>query len=267
MNRENFLKELEELLADLGSEEREEVLRYYQDLFEDAGPEKEAEILQHLGDPMKVAAEIREGLKGDPDAGEFTERGYRDERFDDDYLAPERYMRQDGRSERGQDAKAGSGGEYYAYEKDAAARSAERRRNGLLLLVLFLVFGLPLAGTVLSAGFSIVAGLLGCVFGILGGLIGLVFGGFVTAVALLVSGVLCVFSGIVNLTAPAMGLMLMCFGFLMLAVAMLLFVAARWGLKTAIPGVFRVSIDFARGICRWIGRLVRRILGKGGAVA
>ncbi len=247
MNHEDFLKELEELLLDLAPDEREEALRYYQDLFEEAGPEGEAEILRRLGDPMKVAAEIREGLQGGPDAGEFTERGYRDERFDDDYLAPEKYAGQGGQSE--------------------AGRDSEKRRNGILLLVLFLVFGLPILGTILSAGFSVVAGLLGCVIGILGGLISLVFGGFVAAAVFLVSGAACIFVGIINLTAPAMGLMLMCFGFLMLAAALLLFVAAGWGMKTAIPGVFRGFIHLVRGVCGWCGRLFRRIFGRGGATA
>lgn len=247
MNQENFLRELEELLSDLAPEEREEVLRYYQDLFAEAGPEGEQEILRHLGDPMKVAAEIREGLQGDPDAGEFTERGYRDERFDDDYLAPEMYAGQAKQSRKG--------------------NSGERGRDGLLLLILFLVFGLPIAGAVLSAGFSAAAGILGCIFGIIGGLIGLVFGGFVTAAAFLASGVSCVIVGIINLTDPAMGLMLMCFGFLMLAAAMLLLAAAGWGLRIAIPGVFRVSLDLVRGVCGWVGRVFRRIFGKGGAAA
>ena len=276
MSQENFLRELEELLSDLASEEREEALRYYQDLFAEAGTEKEAEILQHLGDPMKVAAEIREGLRGDSAEGEFTERGYHDERFDDDYLAPERYVRQAEQS--GTEDGRPFGRRFGAWQQKGfgqrrTAESAEsseggaggRGRDGILLLILFLVFGLPLAGTVLSAGFSIVAGLFGCVVGILGGLFGLVFGGFVTAAAFLASGVLCVIVGIVNLTAPAMGLMLMCFGFLLLAAAMLLLVASRWGLRTAIPGVFRVSRDLARGVCRLIGRLFRRMFGKGGA--
>ncbi len=247
MNRENFLRELEELISDLSPDEREEVLRYYQDLFAEAGPDGEEEILKRLGDPMKVADEIREGLKGDPDAGEFTERGYRDERFDDDYLAPEKYAGQGGRSE--------------------AGRGSEKKRDGILLLVLFLVFGLPIAGTILSAGFSVVAGLIGCVIGILGGLISLVFGGFVSAAAFLVSGVACIFVGIINLTAPAMGLMLMCLGFLLLAAALLLFVVSGWGMKIAIPGVFRGFMNLVRGVCGWCGRLFRRIFGKGGAAA
>lgn len=273
MRRDDFLKELEELLADLEAEELEEVLHYYRDLFAEAGPEKEEEILRHLGDPMKVAAEIREGLQGSPDAGEFTERGYRDERFDDDYLAPERYAGNgfgEGRTEEDNRRRRTAGEavpQGSAAGKDASESRAEKRRNGLLLLVLFLVFGLPIAGSILSAGFSAAAGLLGCVLGILGGLFGLVFGGFVTAGALVVSGILCVIVGMINLTAPAMGLMVMCFGFLMLAAAMLLTVAAKWGCTTAIPGVFRFSIDLIRSVCGWIGRVIRRMFGRGGEAA
>lgn len=62
MNKEQFLKELEDLLQDIDATEREEALNYYRDYFEDAGSEHEQEIIKELESPKKVAQTIKEGL-------------------------------------------------------------------------------------------------------------------------------------------------------------------------------------------------------------
>ena len=59
MSREEFLKELEYLLADLEEEEREEALDYYRDYLEESGDLTPEEIAGRLGSPEKVAAEIK----------------------------------------------------------------------------------------------------------------------------------------------------------------------------------------------------------------
>ena len=62
MNKEEFLKRLDELLQDIDAVEREEALNYYQDYFEDAGSIHEQEIISELESPEKVAQMIKEGL-------------------------------------------------------------------------------------------------------------------------------------------------------------------------------------------------------------
>ena len=62
MNKEQFLKELEDLLQDIDATEGEEALNYYRDYFEDAGSEHEQEIIKELESPKKVAQTIKEGL-------------------------------------------------------------------------------------------------------------------------------------------------------------------------------------------------------------
>lgn len=81
MSYEQFMRELGGLLTGVPEEEREEALQYYSDYFADAGKENEEEVLRELGSPEKVAVQIRAGLKGGTDSGEFTERGYMDEQF------------------------------------------------------------------------------------------------------------------------------------------------------------------------------------------
>ena len=64
MPREEFLKRLEELLADVTAEERAEAIRFYEEYLDDAGPEQEAQVLAELGSPEKVAAIIRANVPG-----------------------------------------------------------------------------------------------------------------------------------------------------------------------------------------------------------
>ncbi|MBQ8198301.1 MAG: DUF1700 domain-containing protein [Lachnospiraceae bacterium] len=64
MNKNEFLRQLENLLSDLPEEERREAMEYYVEYFDEAGPEKEAEVLRELGSPSEVAHNIREDLAG-----------------------------------------------------------------------------------------------------------------------------------------------------------------------------------------------------------
>lgn len=58
MNKEQFLKELEELLSDIPEQEREAALTYYREYFEDAGVENEYLVLKELGSPERIAGTI-----------------------------------------------------------------------------------------------------------------------------------------------------------------------------------------------------------------
>ena len=48
MNKEEFLKRLEQLLSDISEEERADALAFYRSYFEDAGIGNEASILEEL---------------------------------------------------------------------------------------------------------------------------------------------------------------------------------------------------------------------------
>ena len=323
MNKESFLKELSFLLSDLEEDEKKEALQYYQDYFDEAGPEREQEILAHIGSPEKVASEIKNGLFGDPDRGEYTERGYYDERFDEYHCVPDRYTKivkrktsggsweeqagyeknkaQDGSGEnRAQDgsgenrAQAGfresrsqdepgknkaqdstednrtqyGPGEKKTYAVKTTEKEDERqrnRKNGLLLLLLFLFFGLPLAGSIISAGFSVLTAVFGCVFGIFAGLLSLIVGGFAAVIGLVCGGVMVILSGLANLAALPIALMTVCIGFFMLGAAVLVGIVTKWGCTAVIPGLFRFCIDLVGKCVRWIIGLVGRVTGKGGA--
>ena len=295
MNKESFLRELSFLLSDLEEDEKKEALQYYQDYFDEAGPEREQEILAHIGSPEKAASEIKNGLFGDTDRGEYTERGYYDERFDEYHRVPDRYTKivkrktsggweeqaESGKS-RAQDesgenrAQDGSGKNKehagFRENKAQAVRNTEKedekqrnRKNGLLLLLLFLFFGLPLAGSIISAGFSILTAILGCVFGIFAGLLSLIVGGFAAVIGLICGGVMVILSGLANLAALPIALMTVCVGFFMLGAAVLVGIVTKWGCTAVIPGLFRFCIDLVGKCVKWITGFVRRVTGKGGA--
>ncbi len=55
MNKEQFLKELEEFLLTLPADERKSAIKYYDEYFEEAGEENEQAIITELGSPRKIA--------------------------------------------------------------------------------------------------------------------------------------------------------------------------------------------------------------------
>ena len=94
MDRAQFMRELEELLADISETERQDALEFYNNYFDDAGIENEASVIRDLGSPEKVAAIIKADLK-DPEKGyeygEYTEHGYEDARAKETEQMPEKY--------------------------------------------------------------------------------------------------------------------------------------------------------------------------------
>ena len=49
MTRQEFLRALEQDLADVSAEERAEAVRFYGEYFDEAGPEREQALLEELG--------------------------------------------------------------------------------------------------------------------------------------------------------------------------------------------------------------------------
>ena len=64
MNRTDFMTQLEYLLQSISPSEREEALQYYNDYFDDAGEENEQSVIEALGNPARVAENIKRDLPG-----------------------------------------------------------------------------------------------------------------------------------------------------------------------------------------------------------
>ena len=62
MNRVDFMQQLESLLQSIAPMERDEAIQYYNDYFDDAGKENEQEVIEALGNPARVAENIKRDL-------------------------------------------------------------------------------------------------------------------------------------------------------------------------------------------------------------
>lgn len=235
MSRKEYMKELAYLLQDIPDGEREEALAWYEDYFDEAGPEQEAEVIRKLGSPAKVAALIKDGLGGRNDeAGEYTETGYRDERFREHNKVPEPRM-EPLREEKDTD---------YQYDGSGVKEKRKRSRGEILLIIMLCIIAIP-----------VILPIIGGVFGVLTGLLGV---GLAVAVAVPVCVVVAVILGIVLVgvgiaevfLSPGFGLLMMGGGCLALAAGILLILACVLIIGKFIPWVFQLITEFAGRICK-----------------
>lgn len=157
----------------------------------------------------------------------------------------------------------GNGKTYHEYGTSHGRGEVRRKekRNWLLILILFFFIGLPLGGSIIGAGFSIIAAIIGAIFGIFGGLLGLVGGGIAGVFGLFAGGLGMIFDGLRNMASPAYGTVIMGGGFFLIALGFLLLVVVKWACTTIVPGFFRFCLDLVRKCFRWLGGLIHRFLG------
>lgn len=193
MSRVEFMRQLESLLQNISEAERVEALQYYNNYFDDAGPENEQDVIEALGNPAKVAENIKQDISG----GNGVPRS------------------------------SGSERAVIQYQQNMV-KPCEPEKNGLptwavVLIVILCVFASPIILSVAAGGVSLALGLIVAWFA-------LIFSAGITAVALLVVMVILVVVGFMCISVSPLtgiGLLgggLLCGGiailFLMLTVAM-----------------------------------------------
>ena len=199
MNRIEFMKQLESLLQNVSQTEREEALQYYNDYFDDAGPENEKEVIEALGNPARVAENIKRDLMGN---GEVKAK------------ASDRALVEYGKAQSTTQSKP---------QEEGKSSKTGLPTWAIVLLVILLVFASP---ALLGAG----VGVLGVLVGVLASWFGIIFGFGVAAIvlfivmfALIVLGIVCIFiDPLVGVSLVGGGLLCGGIGllFLMLTVAM-----------------------------------------------
>ena len=199
MNRIEFMKQLESLLQNVSQTEREEALQYYNDYFDDAGPENEKEVIEALGNPARVAENIKRDLMGN---GEVKAK------------ASDRALVEYGKAQNTTQSKT--------QEENKSVKTGLPTWV-IVLLVILIVFASP---ALLGAG----VGVLGVLVGVLASWFGIIFGFGVAAIvlfivmfALIVLGIVCIFiDPLVGVSLVGGGLLCGGIGllFLMLTVAM-----------------------------------------------
>lgn len=205
MNRTDFMNQLESLLQNISPAEREEAIQYYNEYFNDAGAENEQDVIEALGNPAKVAENIKRDLYGSGYGDSAYQRAAAHDRAVIQY------------HQGGQQANAPT------QNQQASQEQSKLPTWAIVLIVLLCIFASPV---ILGAA----ASLLGAVLGIVVGWFGLILGVGCTAVALflamlvlIVVGIMCMFSNaLVGATVFGVGLLLGGLGilFMMLTVAL-----------------------------------------------
>jgi uncharacterized membrane protein len=232
MKKEEFLQRLAFLLQDLPEDEQQEALEYYEAYFEDAGPENEASVIKELESPEKVAAMIRDSVKGTKNQDEYTEHGYYNRRYDDKNRMPGKYGKEKDK-------------------KETWHLKGNRDRNIALLIII----GVLAAGSLLPAVFGIIFGIGGGVIGIAGGIFSIFIGITGSCIGLILGGVGLSAAGIFRMISNLpTGLMMLGKGFWMITLGLALCLLIIWVITKILPGMVE-----------WIVNFFRKLFHKGGA--
>lgn len=231
MNRDEFMRELEYLLADIPDEEKADAIEYYRDYLEEAGPEKEEEVIRDFGSPERIAAIIRSDIAGAmEDGGEFTENGYEDGRFKESnfqmakrYDLPEVTDNQQGNRE--------------AREKDRTGRSGSGRTARIVVWILLIIVASPVLLGIGGGALGVAGGLLGCLAALVVTL------GAVTG-AVLLAGIAMILAGIVAMVVhPLSGLLILGLGICALGLGILGLALCKVFYGRCLPFLFRSVIN------------------------
>lgn len=261
MNKIEFMRQLESLLSNISEQERQEALHYYDDYFDDAGPENEQAVLEALGNPARVAENIRRDLYGagygdgyvarKPVTGrELTEYGT---------VAEEEQRQEDAGQRAAMRGVAGMSGERETPRASATTASTQPRpfeyssgqgeqgNSGkaakeplsawLIVLIVFLgIFLLPIAG-----------GLIGICAGVLGVAVSLAAAWFVMILGFGVAALICLavglFISVIGIASvglhPLAGLGLIGGGFITVGIGVLFMMLTVAMAGCVTPAIFR----------------------------
>lgn len=239
MDRKTFMRELEYLLQDISEDEKQEALSFYENYFDEAGSSNEQQVIAELGNPERVAAIIKDGLKG-----HFDEHiGAGSSGFsNDDYTQNFEVIDADAKETKKQ--KKASTGEHYIKDRWNEMDSRDR----LILIVLAVIACVPFS-------FSIIRGIFGGTIGLFGGLFGagfsivaiflcFIFGFWIITIVLHIIAFILIVTGFAYLfTMPGAGLIYMGIGCLLIALGSLFGKLAAWFFKDCIPTIFNAIAD------------------------
>lgn len=228
MNRIEFMTELAALLQDVPEEERRDAMKYYNDYFDDAGEENESRVVEELESPAKVAATIKADLgSASKEHGEFTEKGYKDSRFEYKEMPA-------GRETKENSYQYGNGweaGNSYSGEGGTPPRTNSALK--IVLIIILVVVGLPI---ILPVAIAVIA-----VIFALGVTLFAVFASLVIASAAVAFAGVCVFiAGLVSLVPElAVGFALIGTGIILTVIGVVATVASVRLCMIVLPGIVR----------------------------
>lgn len=183
MNRSEFMKKLEEFLAELSPSERQEAIDYYNNYMDDAGIGNDDKVPESIGTPEEVAKELKRSMLN-PDIDFMA-----DEKVN--YNAPKRHF-----------------DEKYNNNSEKKKRSS----GEMAVIIIGLIISSPI-------WFSLAIALLSVLFGLSMAVIGVLFGFFAAAICLVATGIWLGVSGIgMIFTETSIGLGMIGAGCMVLAI-------------------------------------------------
>lgn len=245
MNRNEFMKQLEALLQNISQAEREEALQYYNDYFDDAGPENEQSVIEALGNPARVA----ENIKRDLYANGYGDNGYHQSVPDDKAVVPYEHSEDNSKSSENvmdsmEPAVQQTNIQYQ--ETDNGKNSGNKMSTGIIILIIVLC--LLASPILLGAG----SGVLGILVGIITAWFAAIFGFGIAALALFIVFVVLVAIGAMLLfSEPLVGVALIGGGLICGGIGILFMM-----LTVAMAGVVTPAI--CKGIVNLFHKLVNR---------
>ncbi len=233
MNRQEFMRRLEELLDDISPEEKEEALEFYRNYFEDAGEENEEKVIRELESPEKLAASIKAGLSMDGGDMEYTESGIlgADRKKGDMPAKREPYVKEEKKQDK---------------DYSTSRQSYERRPEDRTLLIVLIVIVAAVTSPVWG---GILLGIGGCLLGILCALFGCTIG-------FLVGGIVCIGFGIGQMgigDVPA-GLLVLGVGALLVSIGLLTLILSVLFCGKTIPWLVRGIVNLVQSLFRGRGK-------------
>lgn len=265
MNKTEFMRQLETLLQNISEQERQEALQYYEDYFADAGPENEQTVIEALGNPARVAENIRRDLYG---------AGYGDG-YEPRKPVTGRELTEYGTIPQGRGAAAepapspaatvASAEPWQSVPQpqpaptwqNAGSENGERSKKAgkeplsggiIALIVVACIFGFPVACALISGAVGLIAGALGVVLSLIAAWFCIILGFGIAALVCFVVGVFLSVVGVAGMGLhPLAGMGLVGGGFITVGIGIffMMLTVAMAGIAT--PAIFRgISRLFSR---------------------
>ena len=227
MNRKQYLDELSFLLSDISDEERKDALSFYEDYFDEAGIENEQKVILELGEPSKVAAIIRDSIKGKyEDNISSGDHGFDNVNYQRNYEVVENKKREN----------------VFEGLKNRFKNLSKGDKILLIAILIMLVFPVTgiLLGTLELGSVIILAPL------------AIIFSGWIIALVLMIAGIAFIVGGVISFFGVGgigLGFLFIGFGIVLIAISDVCFKIAKWIFKDLIPKIIdKISSFFHKGV-------------------
>lgn len=256
MNKTEFMSQLERLLQNISVQERQEALQYYEDYFADAGPENEQAVIEALGNPARVAENIRRDLYGAGYGDGYEARKPVTGRELTEYEPVRQGMGEAAGPAPGpavaaaappwqgipQPAPAWNSGGQNGGQGGQQGQAGKTGLSGwvIALIVIACILCLPVVGGLLRGAVGLIAGALGIVLGLAAGWFCLILGFGVAALVCFVVGIFVSVVGVAGMGLhPLAGIGLVGSGLIVVGVGILFMMLAVAMAGIVTPAIFR----------------------------